>query len=69
MSTPKVEDITIDEQIACVERELKHREAVYRRLIERGDMTREDANKEYLRMKAVLKTLKEQQPNLFNQSS
>ena len=67
MSTRKVEDITIDEQIACVQRELKHRESVYRRLIEKDHMTREDANQEYLRMKAVLRTLKEQQPNLFNQ--
>lgn len=50
--------ITIQEQIDCVVREIKYRAWVYRKRINDGKMTKEDAIKEYETMKAVLETLK-----------
>lgn len=49
--------IPITVQIECVERELKYRKRVYDRRIINGDMTRELADREIERMKAVLETL------------
>lgn len=50
--------IPIDEQIACVARELALRENVYRNRVERKAMKQELADLEIARMKAVLETLK-----------
>jgi hypothetical protein len=49
---------TIDEQIACVERELGYRGHVYRRRVGSGQMTQAKADKEIAAMQAVLATLK-----------
>jgi hypothetical protein len=56
--------ITLADQIACVEREIKMRELVYPRYprwIDRGRMSAALAAQELERMKAVLETLREQQ--------
>lgn len=49
--------IPIDEQIECVQRELRQRARVYPRLIESGRMTQQKADEETRRMGAVLNTL------------
>ena len=49
--------ITIDDQIACVERELEMRPKVYLRLIAQRKMTAQRADHEIACMEAVLKTL------------
>lgn len=49
--------ITIMDQIACIERELRQRAKVYPRLIESGRMTPNKAREETARMEAVLATL------------
>lgn len=48
---------TIDEQIACVERELGYRRRVYPRRVEARQMTQDLADREMARMEAVLATL------------
>lgn len=50
--------ITIDEQIACVEREIKLRRRVYPRRIEHHFMTRKFATEQIAAMEAVLETVK-----------
>lgn len=50
--------IPISAQIECVERELRFRAKVYPKLIERGRMTREQANDEQAAMRAVLESLR-----------
>lgn len=54
---PTVADVTLAQQIDAVEREIRMREQVYPRRIEAGRMTREQADAELLRMRAVLATL------------
>lgn len=49
--------ISLADQIACVEREIKMRERVYLNWITRGTMTEANARKEIHRMRAVLETL------------
>jgi hypothetical protein len=49
--------VSIDVQIAEVQRELRQREFVYARSIQRGTMKQEDASRYIARMKAVLATL------------
>ena len=49
---------SIEEQIACVEREIKYREHVYARRVSNKQMTQQLADREITRMKAVLNTLK-----------
>lgn len=49
--------IGIEEQIACVERELRLRERVYARRVGDKKMTRAQAEKEIAAMQAVLETL------------
>lgn len=60
---------TIDEQIACVRRELGQRARVYPRLVGSGRMKSADAAREIETMGAVLATLQrvrdEQRPELF----
>lgn len=64
MTTPdlfggaRTADVTLAQQIETVERELRMREQVYPRRIEAGRMTREQADRELLCMRAVLDTLR-----------
>ena len=48
---------TVDEQISCVERELRYREHVYQRRVGEKKMSQALADREMARMKAVLATL------------
>lgn len=48
----------IDEQIECVEREIKQRKRVYPRWVEQEKMTQALADRELSRMSDVLSTLK-----------
>lgn len=56
MSDTAVE-ISLEDQIACVFRELRMRESVYARQVENRKMSRDLADRELSRMRAVLKTL------------
>jgi hypothetical protein len=49
--------VSIDDQIACVEREIGFRERVYPRWVEQKKMTQRVMERELLRMRAVLCTL------------
>jgi hypothetical protein len=49
--------ISLADQIACVEREIKMRERVYPNWVTRGTMTEANARKEIHRMRAALETL------------
>lgn len=55
MSEPEI--VSLEDQIACVFRELRMRESVYPRLIENRKMARDLADRELGRMRAVLRTL------------
>ena len=61
--------ITIEEQIKCVEREIKMREWVYPMRIESGKMTKKKAKQEIDSMKGVLNTLKLMEDQLTQQPS
>jgi hypothetical protein len=50
--------VTLSEMIACVAREVKLRHAVYPGQIQRGKMTKQEADREARRMEAVLEYLK-----------
>ena len=50
--------ITIDQQIACVERELKMRRDVYPRRVGRKQMSQKFAEEQIITMSEVLRTLK-----------
>ena len=50
--------ITIDEKIACAEREIKYRKRVYPNWIEAGRMTRALGNHQIAAMEAVAATLR-----------
>jgi hypothetical protein len=50
--------VTLDQQIACVAREIALRKAVYPQLIARGKMTPEKAALEQEHMEGVMMTLK-----------
>lgn len=52
-------NVSLADQIACVEREIKMRERVYLNWITRGTMTETNARKEIHRMRAVLHTLRQ----------
>jgi len=60
-------EVSIEDQIKCVEREIQFRKRVYGRLIEQNKMTLNKALHESKTMKAVLETLKEAQPRLTKQ--
>ena len=51
--------ISLSEQIACVRREVRLRERVYPRRIAEGRMRQAEADRELVRMRAVLQTLEE----------
>ena len=55
MSDPQ---ISLDEQVACVARELSLRRSAYPKFVARHTMEQEMADKEIARMTAVLETLK-----------
>jgi hypothetical protein len=48
---------TLDEQIACAERELRYRIRLYPKWIEAGKITSDVAGKEQAAMRAILDTL------------
>lgn len=50
-------EVSLCDQIECVERELRMRESVYQRRIDAGKMTQRLADRELGRMRAVLRTL------------
>ena len=52
-------DITLDQMIACVEREIGMRERVYPRWVEQKKMLQATADQELARMRAVLELLVE----------
>ena len=54
--------VTIEEQVACVEREVKLRKRVYLRWVGEGRMTQAKADAEIAAMEAVLATLQAQVP-------
>lgn len=49
--------MTLDQQIACVKREIALRERVYPGWVSKGSMKQEKADHEIAAMKAVLQTL------------
>lgn len=55
--------ISIDDQIACVEREISMRKRVYPRQVDQGRMTPAKASEEMRRMEAVLFTLRSIRPS------
>lgn len=52
-----VADVTLDDQLRSVEREIAYRERVYPRWVEDGRMKAEDAARELLVMRAVRETV------------
>ena len=50
-------DVSLHDQIACVEREIRMREKAYPHWVARGKMRQEAADRELLGMRAVLATL------------
>lgn len=54
---PELFGVSLVEQIACVEREIKLRERVYPRRIAARQMSKDLADRELERMRAVLATL------------
>lgn len=54
---PDLFPVTIDEQIACIDRELGYRRRVYPRRIADNKMTQQLADKQIAHMEAVLATL------------
>ena len=60
---------TLDQKIACLEREIAMRKSVYWRKVSRGQMTREEAEHEVAVMRAILDDYKHQQVDLFSGGS
>ncbi|WP_439579465.1 hypothetical protein [Elioraea sp.] len=50
--------VSIERQIACVEREIALRRRAYPRWVQAGRMTQRDADREFAEMEAVLATLR-----------
>ena len=50
-------EVTIEEQIACIEREIRMREHVYARRVANGAMTQAQSDREMRLIGAVLATL------------
>jgi len=62
--------ITVQDQIECVEREIKMRKRVYPRWVSSFKMDQEKADREILTMQEVLKTLRQlDTSDLFNQKA
>lgn len=58
MSANPAEVVTLEEQLACAERELGFRQHVYPKRVEAGKMSAEQARMEGERMKAIVRTLR-----------
>lgn len=59
-------EFSILDLIQCARRELGHRRRVYRRLVESGKMSQEEANREIDMMAAIRELLESQEnPKLF----
>ena len=58
-TVPAVQDVHIEDQILCVQRELAMRRRVYPGWVAKGRMTQESADLEIQRMQAVLATLRQ----------
>lgn len=62
-------DVELDDQVACVRREIRMRESAYPKWIQIGRMTQAQADRELNTMRAVLATLeralKAERPGLF----
>jgi hypothetical protein len=57
---------SINDLVACARRELAQRKRVYRKLVARGKMAQEDADREIALMEAIRENLENQQtPKLF----
>lgn len=54
---PTVEDVTLERQVQCVEREIALRTSVYKRWVELERISQRQADEELLCMRAVLATL------------
>lgn len=54
--------VTIAQQLLCVEREIRMRERVYPRWVEKGNLTQEKAAHEIACMRAVEETLRTMLP-------
>lgn len=52
-------NITAADKLQCVERELRYRHRVYGRLVERGKMTRQEADRELELMAAIAEDYRE----------
>jgi len=59
--------ITLEQQIACIERELILRRRAYPRWIAAGKMRQPDADHEIAVMQSVAELLRAQRTDLFNQ--
>lgn len=57
MNQQRMFPTSLDEQIACVKREIAMRERVYPKWVEKGRMPQDKADHELSAMKAVLQTL------------
>jgi len=49
--------VTLDDMLACAEREVGMRERVYPKRVADGKMRQDDADRELARMKAIYRTL------------
>lgn len=56
--------VTREDAIKELERELNMRERVYPKFIQRGTLSREQAERQYLRLKAALNYLKGETPSV-----
>lgn len=61
LGEPTPADVSLTDQIACIEREIRMRERVYPRWVESKRMTQTKADHEILVMRAVLDSLKRQE--------
>lgn len=58
-------EVSIDEQVACVQREIGFREKLYPRWVKDGKLTQGNADLELARMRAVLATVSGSAPPLI----
>jgi len=66
---PEVAAITLAQMMKCVEREIGMRKTVYKRRVQFGYMTQEEADLEIVTMQAVLEQLRAKETTLFNQET
>ncbi len=51
---PTINDVSLERKLACLQRELGFRRRVYARRVERGQMSRQQADEEILVMEAIV---------------